>query len=364
MGYELGRVNDGQTLSGAPSRGAGIAEQGGVETRLTKTPRSNASEAARTFEEELTRAAGSDTTVLLEGEPGSGKSTSARRVHAMSKRAHAALVVADLAALAPSLIEAELFGHLPGAYTGAREERLGRFRRADGGTLILERIESLPLEQQVKLLRVLQERRVEPLGAEVSHPIDVRLIVTSSRPLDVEVAAGRFRQDLYWRLAVVVVQVPPLRGRIDDLHGLVAELAPAAAARAGVALRPIGERALARLREHTWPGNLRELENALERVLVLGQACGPDGVPSEVQPQELDFLGEAVAGAAHRLAREALAHGLTVEELSNALLDEALREQRGNHTAAARRLGLSRRAFEYRRARHGEKSGDGEDEAP
>ena len=300
------------------------------------------------FARDLASAAASDTTVLIEGEHGSGKSATARLLHAQSRRTRGALVTVDLAALPPTLLSAELFGCLPGAFTGALEERQGRFRRAEGGTLVLEGIENLPLDQQVKLLRVLQERQVEPLGSESAVPVDVRVVATSARSLEDEVAAGRFREDLYWRLAVVVLRVPPLRARLDELPALLAALGPAAAARAGVPERPIGAEALERLARHSWPGNLRELENTLERVMVLGAVPEASETPLEVRPDELDFLDEGLDGAATRLAREALAQGLTVGVLNAALLEEALREQRGNHTAAARRLGLSRRAFEYR----------------
>jgi DNA-binding NtrC family response regulator len=315
------------------------------------------------FSRDFLRAADSDTTVLIEGEHGSGKSTTARLLHAKSRRAAGVLVAADLAALPPSLLSAELFGSAPGAFTGAIVERQGRFRRAAGGTLVLEGIENLPLEQQVVLLRVLQEREVEPLGAEAAFPIDVRVVATTTRSLESEVAAGRFRQDLYWRLAVVVLRVPPLRARLGELGALVAELGPAAAARAGVPVRPLGSAAMQRLAQHSWPGNLRELENALERVMVLGASASDGSTLRPVDAEEFGFLDEELDGAATRLAREALAHGLTVASLNAALLEEALREHRGNHTAAARQLGLSRRAFEYRLAHQREPETPGGEES-
>jgi DNA-binding NtrC family response regulator len=295
----------------------------------------------------LARAASSDATVLIEGEPGSGKSRAARHLHELSPRREGSLVVVDLAALPASLVEAELFGHEVGAFTGARVERLGRFRRAAGGTIVLEGVENLAVSLQAKLLRVLQERVVEPLGGETPVPIDVRVVATSTRALHQEVAADRFRQDLYWRLAVVVLQVPPLRLRRMELAALVAELGPLAALRAGVANRILSPEALALLAEHPWPGNVRELENALERVMVLGS-----GDQRLVAPVEFGFLQDAVVGAAQRLAREAVAQGVKVGELEQALLRTALSEHRGNHAAAARALGLSRRAFEYRLQHH------------
>jgi len=305
------------------------------------------SEAFERFAHDLERVAKSDATVLIQGESGSGKSIAARALHGLSERADGPLVSVELAALSPSLLEAELFGHADGAFTGARGERLGRFRAADGGTLILDGIESLPREFQVKLLRALQERTIEPLGSDETVPIDVRVVATSVRDLLGEVEAGEFREDLYYRLAVVTLQMPNLRSRMGDLEPLVGHLTQLLAERIGVPARAASRAAFERLAAHPWPGNVRELENALERVMVLA----PDGPGSEIQAEEFAFLDEAVDGAARRLAREALSAGLDIERVSLAMMDEAMEEQHGNVSAAARQVGLSRRAFEYRRSR-------------
>ncbi|MEM6671866.1 MAG: sigma 54-interacting transcriptional regulator [Planctomycetota bacterium] len=289
------------------------------------------------------------TTVLLQGESGAGKSWAARRLHDRSPRSEGPFIDLHLAGLAPTLLEAELFGHAEGAFTGAARARSGRFERADGGTIVLESIETLDLSLQVKLLRVLQERVVEPLGAETPVPIDVRVVATTARDLRTAVEEGAFREDLYFRLAVVALDVPPLRARaaapgFDDLCRAVIERV---AARSGAAARPLSGDALAALAAHPWPGNLRELENALERVSVLGPTEAP------VTAQELAFLSEPLRGRAEELAAEALASGVEIDALDGALLDEALRLERGNVSAAARRIGLSRRAFDYRRKRLG-----------
>jgi DNA-binding NtrC family response regulator len=292
----------------------------------------------------LRRAAESDSTVLILGESGVGKSAAAARLHAWSSRARGPLVAVSLVATSGTLIEATLFGHERGAFTDAHRSRSGIFRRANGGTVVLDDIEHLPLETQVKLLRVLQERVVEPLGAETSVPVDVRIVATASQPLERAVEAGRFRSDLYYRLAVLPLEVPPLRARREDLADLAKELLARLAQRVGVAPRAATGEALQLLRAHGWPGNLRELENTLERVLVLGEER-----VAPIAPEELYFLSEAVAGREDELARQALAAGLTIEQMSRAMMKRALEEHRGNVSAAARSLGMTRRAFDYRR---------------
>ncbi len=315
------------------------------------------SEASRALAGRVEQLARSEATVLIEGESGSGKGRVAEAIHRLGPRSEGPLVEVDLAALSPTLVEAELFGHEEGAFTDAHRSRLGRFRRAEGGTVVLDDVPCLPLELQSKLLRVLQERAVEPVGAEEAIPIDVRVLATSSLDLRGEVDAGRFREDLYYRLAVVPLRVPPLRARLADLPELVRSLGARLAPRLGVAPRELEPAALERLARHSWPGNVRELENALERVLALIPSSPDDPTgsagPPPVAPEELDFLEETVRGVAEELTRTALAHGLTAAEMERALLEQALREQRGNVSAAARQVGLTRRAFEYRLARAG-----------
>jgi len=297
---------------------------------------------AAELEERLLRVADSEATVLLVGESGSGKSRAAARLHALGPRAAAPRVETQVSALASGILEAELFGHEAGAYTGADRARPGRFRRAEGGTLVLDGVEDLAPEVQVKLLRVLQEREIEPLGGDLVA-VDVRVVATTSVDLQAAVERGEFREDLYYRLAVVQLEVPPLRRRLEDLPLLVESLAQGVAERARVAARPFGPEALERLARHPWPGNLRELENCVERVLVLGAAR-----EGAVASGELDFLGDPGESGALRLARRALEEGLAIEELSGAMIEVAMEEAEGNLSAAARRVGLTRRALEYR----------------
>ncbi len=313
------------------------------------------------FVERLGQVAASQATVLLTGESGSGKGRAARGLHRCGPRRTGPLVEVSLAALAPSLVEAELFGHAEGAFTGAVGAREGRFRQADGGTLVLDDVDTVPREAQGKLLRVIQERMVEPVGAEAPVPVDVRVVATTTTDLRSSVASGAFREDLYYRLAVIPIAVPPLRARLEDLPALVEHLVARLSGRLGLPPRPFEPAALERLRAHPWPGNVRELENALERVLVLHP-----GSLEPVEASELDFLAHVAADVGDDLARQALAHGLRLHELEGALLRAAASENRGNLSAAARQVGLTRRAFEYRleKARAGDADPEGDADDP
>ncbi len=347
-------MNTDPTDPQAPRAGAPASPRGGEES------------AWASFEADLNRVAASGlsapavpATVLLTGESGSGKSRAARRLHDRSPRAEGPFIAVQLAALSSTLIEAELFGHEAGAFTGASGARLGRFELATGGTLVLEGVETLALDLQVKLLRILQERVVEPLGSESGRQVDVRVIATSARDLRDAVEEGAFREDLYFRLAVVPLSVPPLRARAweDSFEELCGDLAGDVAARLGVPTRRLSKGGVDALRAHPWPGNFRELENALERALVLGGAALPPQAP--LDGVHFDFLHETIRGRASELARQALASGVGLDELDAAVLAEALEESRGNVAAAARRVGLSRRAFAYRQKRAAEPEGQG-----
>jgi formate hydrogenlyase transcriptional activator len=221
----------------------------------------------------IEKVAATDSTVLVQGETGTGKELVARALHDRSRRRARPLVKLNCSAISAGLVESELFGHVKGAFTGALERRIGRFELADGGTIFLDEVGELPLDVQVKLLRVLQEGEFEPVGSSASRHVDVRVIAATNRQLARAVEEGRFRADLYYRLNVVPVTVPPLRERIDDIPELTAFFVARYAKRFGKPVTTVSEGALRRLRSYAWPGNVRELQNVIERAMVL--TAGP-----------------------------------------------------------------------------------------
>ena len=240
------------------------------------------SPALRRVLEQIDRVAPTDSTVLIQGETGTGKELVARAIHDRSKRSERALVKINCAALPRELVESELFGHEKGSFTGATQQRRGRFEIADGGTLFLDEIGELPLEAQAKLLRVLQEREFERVGGAQTLKVDVRIIAATNRDLQSHVAASRFRSDLYFRLNVFPIAVPPLRERREDIPRLVERLATTAARRMGRSFTSVSPEFLESARAYDWPGNIRELENWVERALIMSN----DGT---LEAQHLSF---------------------------------------------------------------------------
>ena len=296
------------------------------------------SEALRDAQKQIGRAAATDSTVLITGETGTGKEVAARVLHGASRRRHAPFIAINCAAIPAELLESELFGHTRGAFTGAVTQRAGRIVEANGGTLFLDEIGDLPLPMQAKLLRVIQERTLTPLGSNTSVAIDVRIVAATHRDLAAEVAARTFREDLFYRLNVIPVHLPPLRDRPDDILPLAAHFLAAAASLAGPA-RSLNGDAERRLLAHAWPGNVRELKNAMERVAAL--ARGP-----LVTVDDLAFLSAPRAGVSEiPAALLDLPLPQAIEWLERAATERALQQAAGNRAEAARRLGISRQSL-------------------
>jgi DNA-binding NtrC family response regulator len=296
------------------------------------------SEALRDAQKQIGRAAATDSTVLITGETGTGKEVAARVLHDASRRRHAPFVAINCAAIPAELLESELFGHTRGAFTGAVTQRAGRIVEANGGTLFLDEIGDLPLPMQAKLLRVIQERTLTPVGSNTSVAIDVRIVAATHRDLAAEVAARTFREDLFYRLNVIPVHLPPLRDRPDDILPLAAHFLIAAANLAGPA-RTLSGDAERRLLAHAWPGNVRELKNAMERVAAL--ARGP-----LVTADDLAFLTLPRAGVSEiPAALLDLPLPQAIEWLERAAIERALQQSAGNRAEAARRLGISRQSL-------------------
>jgi len=252
-----------------------------VEVKPPQTPNDGTligeSPAMARVRAQIAQVAPTDSTVLILGETGTGKELVATAIHRQSRRKAAALVKVNCAALPRDLVESELFGHEKGAFTGAAQQRQGRFELADGGTLFLDEIGELPLEAQAKLLRALQEREFERVGGTRTLRVDVRLVAATNRDLQERVSAGAFRADLYYRLNVFPIAVPALRERRDDIPGLVRHVAAKAARRLGRELEAVSPAFLARAAGHDWPGNVRELENVVERALIMSGGSLLDG---------------------------------------------------------------------------------------
>ena len=311
------------------------------------------SAAIRRLLEMTDRVAPSETTVLITGESGTGKELVARRIHVRSGRAEGPFVAVNCAAVPPELLESELFGHERGAFTGAVRARQGRFRQAEGGTLFLDEIAELPLPLQSKLLRVLQERVVDPVGADKPAPVDMRIVAATNRDLRGLAAHGHFREDLYYRLNVVELVVPPLRERAQDIEPLVRHFAAQFARGRDVVVSPA---LLDEMRRRPWPGNVRELENAVERLVIFCEGDGlsvrdlpplPEdaGRPAEEgEPGSGDFLQELP-----RLP----AGGLSLLDLEKFVIERVLEVTAGNVSAAARYLRVARHFLTYRMDKFG-----------
>jgi two-component system response regulator PilR (NtrC family) len=310
------------------------------------------SEPMRLVKERITKVARSMAPVLVRGESGTGKELVARAVHACSHRADGPFVAVNCSAIPETLLEAEFFGARKGSYTGATADREGYFQAARGGTLFLDEIGDLPLPMQSKLLRAIQERQVRSLGSTQEDAVDVRIVSATHKDLAADVQAGRFRQDLFYRLNVIEIVVPPLRERREDLPSLCEALLARIALEAGMPAPQLSQQVVDQLQAHPLPGNVRELENLLHRALALsdGSQLQVDLAPCAPAPASAGAASTdpAVAAVAAAVPGDLQAY---LDQQEREILVKALRETNFNRTAAAQRLGLSLRQIRYRIAR-------------
>jgi DNA-binding NtrC family response regulator len=339
-------------LAKALARRHGDAKRRSLEAELGPKPMLGESAALKKVQADLAKVAASHSNVLLYGESGTGKELAARAIHAQSPWKDGPFVSVHCAALAPGLLESELFGHEKGAFTGAVSQRAGRFELAKGGTLFMDEVSEIPLETQVKLLRVLQEREFERVGGTRTLKADFRLVAASNRDLQQAVKQGRFREDLYFRVSVVQLTLPPLRERLDDLPALAEHFARRFCAEQGKAFAGLDPACLPGLKAYDWPGNIRELQNLVEQAVVFA-AEGP----LSLRPG----AGAFGSGAASPLTGS-LDEVLAATE--SRMIQEALAEHGGVQNRAAQKLGLSRSALQYKIRKYQlEKLCRGQDEA-
>jgi len=300
--------------------------------------------AMRRVFETIQKVAETDLSVMILGESGTGKELVAQALHSTSSRRSRPFVAVNCAAINRELVESELFGHEKGAFTGADRRRIGRFEAADGGTIFLDEIGDMATETQAKVLRVLEERQLERVGSTETIEVDVRVVCATHRDLDEEIKAGRFREDLFYRLKVVEIELPPLRERIEDFAALSDRFLGQVAERLDREKKTLGTAALARLARHGWPGNVRELRNVLERAAVL--SVGPEIAVEDLQlAPESD---EAFQSTPDLELPFADAKRQTVESFERQYLSQALREHEGNVSRTATAIGMVRQSLQQK----------------
>ena len=296
-----------------------------------------------------------EATVLITGESGTGKELVARALHAQSLRKDEPLVTVNCAALAETLLESELFGHEKGAFTGADKRREGRFKQADRGTLFLDEIGEMPIGVQAKLLRALQQGEIQRVGSDKSEHVDVRVIAATNRDLRKEVEERRFREDLYFRLNVISLEVPPLRQRKEDIPLLAAHFLSHYAERNHKNVKGFSAQCMDMLLHYDWPGNVRELQNAVERAVIL---CTGEYVTGPELPVNIAKLAAEAMPKSTEVS-SSLA-GLPLEEVERRAIEETLRETGDNKSAAARKLGITRATLHKKLRKYGSDKGDAE----
>ncbi len=310
-----------------------------------ETPRLiGASQAIERVRELIEQAGPTEATVLILGDSGTGKELVADGLHQASERSSYPLIKVNCAALPADLLESELFGYVKGAFTGAVKDKPGRFQLANFGTLFLDEIGEMPAPLQAKLLRVLQEKCVEPLGSVKTVPTDVRIIAATNRNIKDEIKSGRFREDLYYRLGVLEIELPPLRDRLEDLPLLVSHLLGKLGKKNHKEIRTVTPAFLDALSRYDWPGNVRELENLLERALILGRSdeLGPELLPPQVLGSAAPYVAEAESVQAPQAGSSSL------QDAERQALVQALEVHGGHREKTADSLGISRRTLQYK----------------
>ncbi|MHC1726706.1 MAG: sigma-54-dependent transcriptional regulator [Syntrophobacteraceae bacterium] len=319
------------------------------------------SPAMRKLLEMVALVAPAEATVLITGESGTGKGLVARTIHANSSRKEKPLVEVNCAAIPENLIESELFGHEKGAFTGADKQRKGRFSMAHGGTLFLDEIGELPLPMQAKLLRVIQEGEIQRVGSDSSIPVDVRLVAATNRKIEKMVSDGAFREDLYYRLNVFALHVPPLRERVEDIPALAQTFLMRFSKKNRKAIRGVTPQAMDLLLRYAWPGNVRELENAMERAVILlqGEYLSPAELPMPLQTlAQKDEADDPCLSLPDDREKN-----VSLADIEKETILQKLREAGGNKSEAARRLGITRRTLKLKLKRYlGEEDSGADDD--
>ena len=335
-------------------------EQSSIKESVEKTPLEKSPEtvsivgssrAMRDVFKQIGRVAGTDATVLITGESGTGKELAARSIHEFSSRKNASFIAVNCGAISENLVESELFGYEKGAFTGAANQKKGKFEAANGGTIFLDEIGEMPLPAQVKLLRVLQERKIERVGGNAQIPIDVRIIAATNRDLKTEIAGKNFREDLFYRLNVVGIHLPALRERLADIAPLAEFFLEKAIAKHRLPNKYLTDAALRSLINREYKGNVRELENIIERAAVTS------GQASAITPENFfDESNQATKAASNSGDLLELPFKESIGRLEKMLIEKALRETSGNRTEAAQKLGINRRLLYDKLKEHGIKS--------
>lgn len=313
----------------------------------------------QTLRQQVSRLARSQAPVHIHGESGSGKEVVARLIHNNGPRSTGAFVAVNCGAIPPELMESELFGHIQGSFTGASQDKIGLFQAASGGTLFLDEVADLPLAMQVKLLRAIQEKSIRPVGSSEEQSTDIRLLSATHKSLTNEVDAGRFRQDLYYRINVIDVTVPSLRERIEDVPALTKNILARIGTEHGTAESRLDNSAVNALKNYTFPGNVRELENILERAIALSDGDTinaddlqiPNAAPKSLAPSNEEKTGHSFETQQHHDAHGDLEGYL--ENIEREIISQALETCRWNKTAAAKLLGISFRSLRYKQKKMG-----------